>query len=341
MAKQKRWPITITIFLIFLMSVTISPLGNKKHREENVTLDEYYNLDGVPSASFQRDGLPMNPGTGDQLYPKMCPDGEGGIITIWLSSDEDLIYAQRTNVAGDQLWGSGKTIPVTGGFIEMTSDENGGAYIIWRDENLYVKAQRIDQDGNEVWTSGGIDVFNQGDYCADLELVSDSQGGVIIGWGDSRSEAYGMQNFYAQRINSTGDAQWTANGTAVIEAAEQQIKLRMIADGTGNTYFAWEDGRNDPEYDDWRDDIYAQKLDIDGNQLWGVSGIAVCHANHRQVGVSLSLATGGGIYFAWMDYRTESSYDIYMQFLNSAGAANGRPMELCSVILPTSCITPE
>ncbi len=238
MANQNKRPIAIVIFLIFLACASFSPARNLTQPQSIAVLDKSEVPGGLPSAAFQVDGLPVNTSTGDQNYPKICSDGQGGVITIWSTDGEDFIYAQRINAIGDKMWGDGKFIAAGGINAEMVSDGSGGAYIIWREANYDVKAQRIDSDGNELWTSGGIAAYNLGYYTGNLQLVSDSQGGMVVGWGDSRSEAFGSMDIYAQRLNSSGDAQWAANGTAVAVATLQQTKLKIIADGAGNSYFA-------------------------------------------------------------------------------------------------------
>ena len=51
-------------------------------------------------------------------------------------------------------------------------------------------------------------------------VVSDGSGGTIITWEDKRSGA--NYDIYAQRVDSSGIPQWTANGIAVCTAFDHQ-----------------------------------------------------------------------------------------------------------------------
>jgi hypothetical protein len=46
-------------------------------------------------------------------------------------------------------------------------------------------------------------------------IVSDNAGGAIIAWRDTRSVNWDV---YAQRVNASGVAQWTANGVPLCAA---------------------------------------------------------------------------------------------------------------------------
>jgi hypothetical protein len=79
------------------------------------------------------------------------------------------------------------------------------------------------------------------------------------------------------------------------------------------------------------DDIYAQKLDVLGNLLWGATGIPVCTFAGQQCCPVLAPDGEGGVIIAWKDERVGiSDDDIYAQRINFLGnavwAANGVPV---------------
>ena len=105
---------------------------------------------------------------------------------------------------------------------QIVSDGKGGAILCWSDErsaqNFYsVYAQRIDRDGFVRWAENGIAVSPVSDSQARPEIISDGAGGAIIVWSDTRS---GTEDVYAQRIDSSGNALWKAEGVSVADGSD-------------------------------------------------------------------------------------------------------------------------
>jgi hypothetical protein len=69
------------------------------------------------------------------------------------------------------------------------------------------------------------------------------------------------------------------------------------------------------------DDVYAQRLNSNGNALWGTNGVSVCNAPGRQ-GNAQAVADGvGGVFITWGDDRLGlDAPDIYAQRLDANGA---------------------
>ncbi len=149
-------------------------------------------------------------------------------------------------------------------------------------------------------------------------IVSDSSGGSIIAWIDARS---GIDKIYAQRVNASGIAQWTANGVAICTASGNQINPAILPDGSGGAIITWQDERSD------LGDIYAQRINSSGTLQWAANGVAICTAGWDQDAPSLASDGSGGAIIAWYDYRNGSNYDIYTQRVNASGlvqwTANG------------------
>ena len=114
-------------------------------------------------------------------------------------------------------------------------------------------------------------------------------------------------------------------GMAVCAAANDQVSIRMIADGTGGVILVWQDRRAGSNYD-----IYAQRLDAAGQTLWTAGGLAVCTAANDQSTPALASDGAGGAIFTWYDYRSSPFPDIYAQRIDAAGSpqwtANGVPI---------------
>jgi len=96
----------------------------------------------------------------------------------------------------------------------------------------------------------------------------------------------------------------------------------------GGAIFTWVDYRDDPQ--NILSDIYAQKVNPQGNSLWGANGVVVCNAEQQQLAARFTSDGSNGAIFGWEDVRNGNDIldaDIYAQRISSAGApmwtANG------------------
>jgi len=138
--------------------------------------------------------------------------------------------------------------------------------------------------------------------------ILDGFGGLLVCWYDRRDGNY---DIYVQRFDSSGYALWTDNGVPVCTEASTQNSPTMISDGSGGAIICWADGRGTA-------DIYAQKVDSDGNVQWTADGIAVCNATSYQYKPVIVSDGSTGALICWYDKRN-GNYDIYAQRIDSSG----------------------
>src|SRR5207249_2672001 len=114
----------------------------------------------------------------------------------------------------------------------LTSDGASGAIVAWYDDrtfNFDVYAQRVNSAGAVQWTVDGVAICTAAEGAAlpllnyGPAIVSDGGTGAIIGWYDTRGGGATKGDIYAQRVNSAGATQWTANGVTVCSAADYQL----------------------------------------------------------------------------------------------------------------------
>lgn len=279
---------------------------------------------GSASAFWQTDGNPVSRATRNQKSPKIISDGAGGAIIGWedyRGGNYSDIYVQRVNSNGDTLWTRDGVAVCTATDNQerprLVSDGAGGAIITWQDYrsgSAYdIYARRVDLNGHVLWTANGIAVCTATDYQDFPEIVSDGAGGAIITWEDFRSGS--TYDVYSQRLDSNGNVKWTTNGVAVCTAAGYQYYPRIVSDGAGGAIITWEDWRNGSD-----SDIYAQRLDSNGNVKWTLDGVAVCVATDHQSGQEIISDGAGGAIITWQDYHGGSD-DIYAQRIGPNGNA--------------------
>ena len=158
--------------------------------------------------------------------------------------------------------------------------------------------------------------------------VPDGAGGTISLWGDdSGSDSITFRNhLYLQRLSSQGFKQWSAGGSKVTDSENYISYGVLIADGTGGAFVSWVEA---PGNIDSAANIYAQRLDGNGNRLWGNNGVLVCDSRQEQFSSSMVADGTGGVIITWVDNRniSDTSNQIYAQRLNGSGVpqwtANG------------------
>jgi len=202
--------------------------------------------------------------------PGITGDNSGGAIVtyaVYESLTEQDLYVQRISPEGDFLWGeSGVLIGSTGNGIpysEAVSDGSGGAIVAWSEclpevpgepPSCQTYAARIDSLGDVKWRRDipGID-----------QAIPDGSGGVIIAFDDP----YG--NLSVLKIDSEGNLPWGEDG--VSPGGHAGSSSRDIAsDGSGGVITVLKIDGYGGEYV-----IYAQRVDSNGNILWGSRGAQV------------------------------------------------------------------
>ena len=148
--------------------------------------------------------------------------------------------------------------------------------------NAQIRAQRIDEDGNSLWTPNGVVVIDSAtvggnqswwtSFSLESAIAPDAAGEGIVAWNDWRnadSSTPGNDDLYAQRINASGTKLWTPSNGVLLPpyivgstAPGSQRAPRVVSDGIGGAVVTYMDlGGNS-----W--DISATRLDTDGNQHW-------------------------------------------------------------------------
>lgn len=221
------------------------------------------------------------------MVPVLENGGKDGVIVAWTQSDvnfSDGIRARKLvdpetawpaepDTLGD-AWGLVSVIdPAQLGLATMqicriatVPDGAGGAIIAWIDNRIRsdteafyrVFAQRIDTDGNLLWSTDGIevsgDLFTYGCYWwSRLYLAADGAGGAVIAWNDGDSRQW------VQRLGADGDALWGDAGVIVATGIKTTHGLVRANDGDYIVLY----------HDAVKAEILAQKLDADnGAPLW-------------------------------------------------------------------------
>ncbi|HET6462800.1 MAG TPA: FlgD immunoglobulin-like domain containing protein [Candidatus Krumholzibacteria bacterium] len=290
--------------------------------QRNGGVDVYaQSVDAQGSVTWNTNGLALCTGTGAHQHLAIVSDGVGGAIVAWddtRSGAQDL-YCQRV-FDNKKQWTTNGVVLCNAANIQaypsLASDGAGGAIATWSDPRLGslssdIYAQRINAAGTMLWTANGIVVCGAGSTQAAPGIIPDGAGGGIIAWQDRRT---GNDDIYAQRINSSGASQWTANGVALCTALFDQNLPSITSDGAGGAVVAWQDYRNGGFQD-----IYARRINSSGTPQWAANGVALCTQPDYQIQHAITGDGTGGAYVTWTDYRAPAP-DIYARRVDGTGA---------------------
>jgi hypothetical protein len=132
--------------------------------------------------------------------------------------------------------------------LKLIPDGAGGVIAVWTDAraaNTKIYAQRLDGNGNPLWSVGGapdgIPICSASGNQTSPTIVSDGAGGAIIAWVDQR---IAVTDLYAQRVAANGNLLWPGTGTPLTLNAAAQDNLVLASNGAGGAIAAWRDLRN-------------------------------------------------------------------------------------------------
>lgn len=273
------------------------------------------------SLSWTATGVQVASTDNSQSEALTVSDDNGGSIIVWEErrlADKG-VFAQKLNNSGAPQWGAtGIALTEDTGIttsaaleIAIVADGSGGVIAVWRDSRdvgttgTDIYAQKVNSSGVVQWTAGGVLVSNAAGNQSFPLVISDSSGGAIVGWRDQRTGSFDL---FAQRINSGGTAQWTANGVLVCCTSSNGFLNSMADDGNGGAFFAWADG-----------DIYIQRVDSSGTSSWGGESVVIANTANYQDLPEIVRDPNGGALVTWQDDGGGTNDDIYAQYIDEAG----------------------
>lgn len=210
------------------------------------------------------------------------------------------------------------------------TDTKGGAIIAWDDKRdttrlTDIYAQRVTNNGARKWTTNGMAICSHTASQTSSAIVDAGDGSAIITWVDARAGNY---DIYAQKVDSSGNILWTANGIQVCSKSTKQKNPRITNDNAGGAIIVWEDSISNY----W--DIYAQRISESGVLLWISTGVPICTSPNAQINPRIDADGLGGAILTWQDKRNNLDYDIYAQRIDNSGtilwATNG--VVVCNAI---------
>lgn len=242
----------------------------------------------------------MTGGTIGQIRVEGTSDGN--VAVGWFNGADARVV--KLDSEGNELWGTDIGPAPAGGFTVsdlIASDApgaNGEVIVLMTTMGAFfdprhIYAQKLDADGNTMWTSPTPIFTDSSIQIAYLPTgVADGVGGMVMAWYQTDP-----LQVRAQRVDADGLIQFAAGGATVSTNAMQlRVDPSAAFDATTNeTYVFW------PELDTFQNAIgvYGQKFDAAGERQWGDDGAVVHNANGEITQVRTLLHDDGAqVYFA-------------------------------------------
>ncbi len=274
----------------------------------------------VPTASFdvifyENALVSSETATGSQQLWDLIDNGVGEALVTFGDMAKSL-FVQRMDAAGRKKWGESgvklREVSTSPQSARMVRDGQGGAIIAWQEESGLndLFAQRIDSAGNLKWFTDGVPVIpictlpDENDR--DISIASDGRSGAVLAWLSG-------SRIRAQRVESTGNRAWPANGIRVVDTESAQMQPRILNSGVVS-YVVWTDSRLT------HSEIFAQQLHSVGVRMWGETGLQVSFSRQGHSASSPHLITDGrgGALVIWRDLH-QTQKELRAQHLTPGG----------------------
>jgi hypothetical protein len=257
-----------------------------------------------------------------KVYACTCAvsDSSGGIIIGWRNINDDSTCLERLDSSGDVVWILENLTSLN--LRAMTRDDYGNIFLLLYDDSDLIYVQKIGGDGSVLWSEDDLLLgISEGDY-TEADIVSDGQGGAVIIWQEEVDEDLLIR---VQRISSSGEILWGEKGVIITSmAGSRSVSQQIIYDDGGNFLITWDTSTG---YSGSDIDVYAQKLDGEGNLLWGTRGVLVCGDQIVEYYPSINIQSNpriaadgtGGAIVIWKDRREIGNGEIYAQRIGANG----------------------
>lgn len=208
---------------------------------------------GAPVAGWSTNGRDVsNVIATDEFNPEIVADGAGGAYLVWedsRGSGRDL-YLQHISPTGVYSWFQGRPITVANDDQKdqriIRDAASGDLIVVWEDlrdlatTSSDIYAQRLDTNANPKWLYNGTPIVTASQVQADVQVVSDGEGGAYFTWWDYRTFDHVI---YASRIDAGGFLLWGSSGVVVCDQPGAMFRPRIIQHSLGGALVSWEDYR--------------------------------------------------------------------------------------------------
>lgn len=262
--------------------------------------------------------------SGDQTRPRITAAGNGDLIVVWESLDEDGdgygIFGQRYNSLGEPLGTAFQINTYTTGHQaapQVAADEAGNFIVVWHSEGqdgdgLGIYARRYLSNGTSVGTEFLVNTYTTG-HQEVPDVAMNGTGNFVIVWDDDDDDNLGVFGQYYDAGGTPQGSEFQANTTPV--GAFDHPAVAIAADNTFVVVWPSEQGGDL--------DILGQRFITAGVPLGSEFQVNVNTAA-QQFNVDVAIDNEGDFVVVWDTFDGDTfQSSISMRQFNAAGAPIG------------------
>ncbi|HYE61829.1 MAG TPA: hypothetical protein VD997_07510 [Phycisphaerales bacterium] len=217
--------------------------------------------------------------TGDQVQPKVRAAPDGGLYVSWFDNSTGGydVYLQRLDAAGNEQWAhngvliADRAVSSTQDY-DVVVDAQGNATLAFNDDGgvsgtpQQVTVKKVAPDGSIVWART---ITTDSTFKGPPQLTLLTDGGYAVGWTAGTSPS----SWTMQRLDATGQPQWSGNGINVIEPTRYTALSDIQASDNGSFIVLWIRGTSTSATTSSKH-LLAMKYDSTGAPLWTPTTVA-------------------------------------------------------------------
>lgn len=198
---------------------------------------------------------------------------------------------------------------------KLIATSDGGFYVSWFDNSgggYDVYLQRLDAAGNEQWTHNGVLV-------ADRDFTSTQDYGLDVDTSDNGLLAFrlndgnGTAQIVAQKFSPKGLPLWTPPGKILSVDSSGANSPRVTGTSGGGAAIMWSGSGGA---------IRVQKLNANGEPLWGILGVTITPPSGFFFPAGLHSDNDGNVIVSWSAQLSFNNRQMWTQKLASINGGN-------------------
>jgi len=273
----------------------------------------------------------LNNNPGPKFSTVVAPGLNGKVYIAWLEANQPVVTVkmQLVNSDGTLCWDphglticdsieNASLIP-----LKITSDDDGNAYIVWYDSELYgvngLYASKISPSGVCLWGAKGVNIYETFSYDLVNTSICLSAAGNL--WTASEMVSVdGSENnkILLQKLGPNGANSW-GSPVMIADSVFNCCKPKLVSSGPDGCIVSFT--KFDGVLVNGTTKLWAQKFDENGNALFG-NGVVIFNQGDMTPMQGYDAISGGNddMLIAWHNYAYDSPKpEAYIQHISSEG----------------------
>jgi len=256
--------------------------------------------------------------------PRVVQIADGSIVVGYSNgtSPQSWIAQRLDSATGAPLWAApGISVVEATNYLALSDLEVSGTGFIamWvrasgtnpNTTSKGLRLQKFDSTGAAEWNGGTATSIFAGDASQSIQngyfptMQADGAGGVAVGW----YEVSGSRNALLQHVKADGTLKFASPvSNAVTAASRIRLGASLALDvKSGEYYIAATEGSPSTVVDR----TFVQKLDSDGNRLWGDTGVEIIPIGANQQSFVQCILQPDGCIVAGLDTRSATTRVVF------------------------------